>query len=307
MRSFWARFCSLGRGSTTSRAFTLFLVPHSGSKSKRFRLPAWTLKATIVLLLIFVGGLSWFSHDYLRLRAHQQELARLRIENQRQAQQIKALGEEAVEVQERLLEVDQLDAEVRALVGLPERSEQPLSRGRPALPQGGPGRSLTPERIRSAFRAATDSIDPYKENLLQLKTEVEEEQRRLAHVPAGRPVQGTLSSGFGARRSPYGWSTEFHEGVDICAPYGTAIRATGAGTVTFSGWKGGYGQMLIIDHGYGYQTAYAHNSKHNVSLGAEVQRGDVIAYVGSSGRSTGPHVHYEVIYLGAKKNPAHYF
>jgi murein DD-endopeptidase MepM/ murein hydrolase activator NlpD len=174
------------------------------------------------------------------------------------------------------------------------------------LSRGGLGRSVTPADIHDALQGALVSIDPARETLEKLKEDVTKEQHRLAHTPNGWPVRGTISSYFGARRSPFGRRTEFHEGIDIAAPSGTAVKATGAGTVTFAGWYSGYGYMLVIDHGYGYQTAYAHNSKLNVSVGQTVVRGDTIAYVGSSGRSTGPHLHYEVRYLGVKKDPGKY-
>lgn len=295
------------RRPTRARTFTLLLVPHSGQKSKRLRLPVWALRAVGVVLLTCLGGLSWLGYDYIRLRANEEELARLKSENYRQATQIENLAQEAAEVQERLLEVDALDTEVREMLGLPVRTEEAIpSRGAQALPRGGPGRGVTSDDIHLSLKDAADSIEPTKERLTKLKEEVRQEQQRLAHTPSGWPVRGTITSRYGTRRSPYGRGSEFHEGLDIAAPYGTAIRATGAGTVSYSGWRSGYGQIIVIQHGFGYQTVYAHNSKNKVSVGTSVQRGDVIAYIGSSGRSTGPHLHYEVIYQGVKKDPADY-
>lgn len=293
------------RASAKARAFTLLLVPHSGEKAKRLRLPSWALQVLTVMLLAFLAGLSWLGADYVRLRANDRELARLRTENHQQAQQIKELAKEAVTVQERLIEINNLDSEIRQMLGLPAREQQEelLNRG---MPRGGPGRSVTPADIHQTLQDAADGIDPVKEKLIQLKKDVEQEQQRLAHTPAGWPVHGTITSRFGARRSPYGRGTEFHEGIDIAAPYGTAVKATGAGTVVYAGWRSGYGYMVIIDHGYGYRTAYAHNSKLKVAVGAAVKRGDTIAYVGSSGRSTGPHLHYEVLYQGVRRDPSSY-
>lgn len=291
-----------------SRAFTLMFVPHSGKKARRLRLPSWAPQVLAIIMLTFLGGLSWFGVDYMRLRAETQELARLKTENYQQARQIEELAQEAVSVQQRLEEIDDLDNQVRQMMGLPSRDQEDLpNRGRQDLPpRGGPGRRVTAADIRQTLQDAGDSIDPTKEKLVQLKEDVANEQRRLAHIPNGWPVRGTITSRFGTRRSPYGRKTEFHEGIDIAAPNGTAIKATGAGIVVYAGWHSGYGRKVIIDHGYGYQTCYAHNSKIKVKVGTKVKRGDVIAFVGSTGRSTGPHLHYEVIYQGVKKNPANY-
>ena len=130
----------------------------------------------------------------------------------------------------------------------------------------------------------------------------------IRNYPTIRPINGRLTSGFGWRRNPMGGGgSEMHQGVDIAAPSGTSIRATGGGTVTFSDWSGAYGNKVIIDHGMGIQTLYAHNSTNLVRVGQEVSRGDIIARVGSTGRSTGPHVHYEVIVNGTPVNPDRFF
>ncbi len=115
------------------------------------------------------------------------------------------------------------------------------------------------------------------------------------------PVSGRLSSGYG-----YRWGT-LHKGIDIAAPSGTPIKASDGGTVTFSGWNdGGYGYMVKINHGNGFETVYAHNSKLAVNVGQKVAQGEVIAYVGNTGNSTGNHVHFEVIKNGATQNPINY-
>jgi murein DD-endopeptidase MepM/ murein hydrolase activator NlpD len=100
---------------------------------------------------------------------------------------------------------------------------------------------------------------------------------------------------------------EFHEGVDIRTTTGTNVRATGGGTIRQAGWAGSYGYMVTIDHGYGIHTAYAHNSSVSVTIGQRVERGDIIAKAGSTGRSTGPHVHYEVRVNGTPVDPNNYF
>jgi len=126
----------------------------------------------------------------------------------------------------------------------------------------------------------------------------------LRNFPTLWPIRGKISSGFGWRPNPFGGrGTERHNGVDIPAETGTHIRAAGGGVVISSGWQNGYGLMVSIDHGNGIKTLYAHNSRNLVTVGQHVARGDVIAHVGSTGRTTGAHLHYEVIVNGTAVNP----
>ncbi|MBL7716542.1 MAG: peptidoglycan DD-metalloendopeptidase family protein [Bdellovibrionales bacterium] len=128
----------------------------------------------------------------------------------------------------------------------------------------------------------------------------------LAALPTRRPAVGYLTSGFGVRRSPTGDRVKMHEGMDIANHIGTPIKATADGTVVFSDVKAGYGQTLIIDHGYGLETWYAHNKKLVARKGERVRRGDTVAQLGNSGRSTGPHCHYEVRINGTPVDPLSY-
>jgi len=127
------------------------------------------------------------------------------------------------------------------------------------------------------------------------------------------PVKGRISSPFGSRVDPISNKWRFHSGIDIAAPSNTPIYAVQEGTVIFSGWKGAYGRCIIIEHKYNdipkiphIITKYAHNSRNIVKKGDYVKRGEIIGYIGSTGRSTGPHLHFEVVYKGNPINPIDY-
>ena len=150
-----------------------------------------------------------------------------------------------------------------------------------------------------------NEVDIYQKNILSfLKIS------SILHkeIPTGWPVAGggRISSGFGARLSPFTKEKSYHYGVDIAGPYETPILAVADGTVTYSGWRNGYGWFIIINHANGYQTAYGHNSKLLVNVGHKVKRGDKIALIGNTGKTTGIHCHFEVRINGDHKNPMPY-
>ena len=116
-----------------------------------------------------------------------------------------------------------------------------------------------------------------------------------------------MASGYGYRRDPIYGTGRFHEGLDFAADTGTPVYATADGKVVHADWQSGYGNLLEIDHGYGYVTRYAHLSKFKVKEGDEVKRGDLIAETGNTGKSTGPHLHYEVRYRNSPQNPINYY
>jgi len=134
---------------------------------------------------------------------------------------------------------------------------------------------------------------------------------RLQHIPSIQPVPDKflrhIASGYGPRIDPHYGTIRFHEGMDFAANIGTPVYATGNGTVTLADWKQGYGKCIIIDHGFGYQTLYAHLNDYKVRTGQKVTRGEKIGEVGNTGKSTGPHLHYEVHVRGKVDNPAKYY
>jgi murein DD-endopeptidase MepM/ murein hydrolase activator NlpD len=152
------------------------------------------------------------------------------------------------------------------------------------------------------------SAESETERLLQqhLAKFLKDRRSILASTPALWPVRGWVTSGFGTRISPFGKGRKFHAGVDISTRRGTPIIAPAGGVITFAGWEGGYGRMLAINHGQGIVTRYGHLQKFKVKLGQKVERGQAIALVGNTGRSTGPHLHYEVLLSGVPTNPMYY-
>ena len=146
------------------------------------------------------------------------------------------------------------------------------------------------------------------EELISLAKNQEERSRCIPAIQpiAFKDLKGT-ASGFGMRIDPIYRTPHFHSGMDFSAKVGTEIYATGDGVVTYAAWKQGYGNCVIINHGHGFQTLYGHMSKYRVRVGKKVKRGEVIGEVGNTGKSTGPHLHYEVIVRGKYDNPAKYY
>jgi len=145
----------------------------------------------------------------------------------------------------------------------------------------------------------------------EIITLCKQNDERLQCIPAIQPVANKdlkyTASGYGRRIDPIYKTVKFHHGMDFSANTGTPVYATGNGTVTSSGWESGYGITIEIEHGFGYQTRYAHLSKTQVRRGQKVKRGEIIGLVGSTGKSTGPHLHYEVVNKGRKVNPVNYY
>ena len=144
------------------------------------------------------------------------------------------------------------------------------------------------------------------ENLRSLERFLVRATRVLAALPSRWPLRGPVNSGFGGRVSPWSSRSEFHSGLDIGAPIGTAVKSPAPGTVVFAGIHPEYGQTLIIDHGHETKSLYGHLSKLQATTNQKVQRGEVIALSGNTGRSSGPHLHYEIQVKGQSVNPTSY-
>jgi murein DD-endopeptidase MepM/ murein hydrolase activator NlpD len=155
----------------------------------------------------------------------------------------------------------------------------------------------------SAFSVLRDLLVGIEDRLALVRSGVERRQALALATPSIWPVTGWLSSPYGGRRDPFTGQDDFHPGLDISSPQGEPVLAPADATVSSAGPGGDYGNLVVLDHGYGIVTKYGHLSRFAVSAGQEIKRGDVIAYVGTTGRSTSPHLHYEIWINGRLTNP----
>lgn len=153
--------------------------------------------------------------------------------------------------------------------------------------------------LKKELEGTVETVDAIKD---YLRTQKDVYQA----TPKGYPVKGRITSAYGRREDPILDTPLFHSGVDISAGPGTSIQATADGVVSYSGWKNNSGYIIVVEHGCGFSTIYAHNKMNRVKVGQRVKRGEAIGYVGSTGKSTGPHVHYEIWKDGKVVNPQHY-
>lgn len=271
-------------------AFVVAGTSRSRSQIRRFCIHKRWLKlgsgAICLVLCVALYGL-YGAYRAVAQRHLEQENNRLRVENERQRALLNNLK----------YRVEAIEDTSRRLAT--EISAEPESSHGAARGAGGP---LLP--VDAA------SISTIEERAKQIEQELRGYERALrerARVPSIWPVVGEMTDRFGGRRDPFGGGgSEFHEGQDIAAPSGASVLAAGEGTVEFAGTQNGYGQLVVVDHGNGLTTRYAHLSKIEVAIGQQLTRGQTLGQVGSTGRSTGPHLHYEVRINDQSVNPRAY-
>ncbi len=156
---------------------------------------------------------------------------------------------------------------------------------------------------QGTFGMLKDVLGVIEGSLASVKTKVENQQALARATPSIWPIAGWLSSGYGNRSDPFTGQPDFHAGLDISADKGTPVRATADGVVELAGYNGNYGNCIMISHGFGIGTRFGHLSGYAVGVGQKVKRGDVIGYVGATGRATSSHLHYEILLNGSPINP----
>ena len=230
-------------------------------------------------------------------------------QNEQLAEENETLTETATEV---LIELETLDSEVEDLrerAGVPETSSS--DRSSVDTPRGGVAQTADAGDLFALAKSRMPQIDTKLKAQVRpaLEDTLAEEAAQAAAFPSAKPIDGALrvTSEFGLRRNPFGGSSyEMHNGIDFGGPTGTPIYATADGVVVTAQHSGGYGKYVVIDHGYTYETLYAHLSEIEVQTGDRVKRGALIGALGSTGRSSGPHLHYEVHRNGQPVNPRYY-
>lgn len=292
--------------------YTIMLVPHDGrSISKKDLHTSQMKKAATCFGAIAIGTASVILLLSCLLYARNKEaneLAAYREIKAKQEQQIRELAKNTEAVQKQLAALHKIEAQVREQMKksgmeVPGKSELAENAGG----KGGPSKKKISDLVvlkeqnamlQQNLQASTQDWD----NLL---TSIKTENYRQEVTPNLWPLDGGyISSDFGGRANPFdGYSSDYHPGIDIAENYGAPVYASASGYVQRAGWYGGYGKYIKISHDYGYATAYGHLSSIEISAGDYVSKGQLIGYVGSTGYSTGPHLHFEVLLYGEQINP----
>lgn len=294
-----------------SGKLTVFVVPEGQTSLHRWHLPGWLLSRRVhvaLAVLLMVGLIHYGFSVWQSLR-----VPGLVDENVRLRDEMAELTVRLESVENNLSRIETLDVRVRKILGLEfDAAEQGPGVGGPLVPptesyQGFSARDAAKlRRLDTHIELAASKAHVQENNLQDLLNYFSEQRSQLSSTPSIWPVRGWVTSAFGVREDPFTGENRIHEGLDIAASIGTPIKAPADGIVTYVGARGGYGKVLTIDHGYGVITHYGHLSEQRVTEGQRVTRGDLIATVGNTGRSTGPHLHYEVLINGLPVNPYNY-
>ncbi|HZN54662.1 MAG TPA: peptidoglycan DD-metalloendopeptidase family protein [Candidatus Polarisedimenticolaceae bacterium] len=279
--------------------YTIFILPHAHARFRKLHVSRNFVVAIASLALTIGGTAALAPHLFFRSRALADHAAAVEAEN-RKLRDDKARYEASLaQMGEQLAAIESVAGRLAQAVGLKD-----LPSEHPAGGVGIPGTrsEIFPEES-SALQKRMENLDA---SFDRLEVVWDERLKVLASTPSLAPVSGFFSDGYGWRRDPIDGSREFHKGVDIVAPSGTPVRAAADGLVTAAGRMSGYGSMIHLAHGYGMGTRYGHLSRVLVTPGQRVKRGDIIGLVGSTGRSTGPHLHYEVFRTGNQVDPRKY-
>jgi murein DD-endopeptidase MepM/ murein hydrolase activator NlpD len=295
--------------------FTFMFLPGPNERVRTLSISKSALKTAFVTLMGVMVLSLYLIYEYNDVKGKVGELQSVREELMQQKAQVQGFALNMLDYKRQMFLLRDLDTRLRRVVSL-----GPRDKAQQLLGIGGPDElglqnltSLGEKKQEEALKEMHQELTQLKgaaskqETSLQMLIEYFEDKRSLfASTPAVWPVRGWVTSPFGNRTSPFSGIVKFHEGIDIAAQTGTPVMAPADGLVVKAGFSSGYGNVVEISHGYGIKTVYGHNSRLNVKVGQHVKRGEVISYVGDTGSSTGPHLHYEVRLNNLPVNPGKY-
>ena len=293
--------------SQTKKEITLMLIPNQG-KVFSYKISPLVVKILSVFLLVIIGSCA-----FILTRAIDYEL--IRRANVRLTEKNVYFSQELAKNHEAFQRVVKMEDELKAMLELKNKKELLKFKG-----AGGPtladqmnlmqtlsNRSnLTTKEFTQSISYLRKNANFSLENYRELKRYIANQCSLMASKPTNWPVRGWVTSYFGRRKSPFFEKTTFHHGIDIANEEGMSIKASADGIVTYSNWEGSYGKLIVVDHGYGFSTRYGHLQRFIVNVGQRVKTGQVIGFMGNTGRSTAPHLHFEVRVNGVPVDPLKY-
>ncbi len=327
--------------SENRKTVTIYLIANDESQTKKLTMPVSYFKISAFIVAVVVISLFAGLIDYFGLLAQSLENKKLKIENLNLQKQFQVVEGKLDSLQSGLDRVGMMTSKLKLItdtqmkdraeklnfpagagVSSPENpsermTNEQLLQQEPLVQSENPVNTfkgeIATEKSTSNYATLVIRIDESvkdsalkEQSVIELWEMLSDRQSLLSATPYIKPARGPIGSRFGYRIDPINGKQKMHAGVDIVAPPGTPVRAPADGVVSFAGWDEQFGKLVSIDHGYGVLTRYAHNSQIYVQVGQKVSKFDVISASGNTGRSTGPHVHYEVRVNGIPVNPMNY-
>lgn len=283
-------------------AVNVLIIPGPSAEAKNLRLSRPTIVRTAIIASAFMIGVLILGWAYLSGLDMVRNVDLIRQESRAKDQKIEELNAEMESIQKQQEQIEKKQLEIKKLMGIKADQQSQIQPSRGG--QGGEDGDASKEN--RGTRAMEYDLAAYEQELDEMIAKVKDDQKYFRAVPNQWPAQGEISSDYGLRKSPFSRNKSFHDGLDIANNLGTDIVAAGDGLVIFSGYMPVYGRTIVIKHGYGFETKYGHNSSLLVKEGDRVKKGDLIAKMGNTGRSTGPHMHFSVYKNGQLQDPKIY-
>jgi murein DD-endopeptidase MepM/ murein hydrolase activator NlpD len=304
---------------------TIVFVPSDSGATRSFQVPEVFVRLATVFSFSFAGVIGYLAFDYMELRQIRKDHYRTMIENEGLKGEARVLAGNLEEVKRSLKRVQDYTTKLGELTavrvqkvtkktGLGPLSEEEYNKiQNDALVNQAPTPSYLPLGLNVdnlSFRPIFDKLkdigdvaDTHAIDLQRLLSTLSQQKSLLSSIPSLSPVNGWITSGFGYRISPLTGKRAMHKGIDVASPVGSPIYSPADGVVIFTGAKAGFGNFVMIAHGYGIISRYGHLAENLVEPGQRVKRGEQVATVGMTGRTTGPHLHYEVVVDGRAQDP----
>ena len=285
-----------------NRYSTIIFVPHARAKFRKLKVSHRLLFSIVSVVTSSLCLSTFFSFQYFTSLSQTHELSKLKRENKELQVANEQFSKSVESLRTQLHSVEDKTRKLAIIAGIGATLDETAQGGvgglRPVDDSGNPYRDDVDKMSFRSHRLEKD--------LSVLEQKFVAQSQLLSSTPSIAPVRGILTDGFGGRSDPFTGEPGTHNAVDISSAVGQAVRAPADGIVVKAEWANGYGNVIYVSHGYGYSTRYGHLSGYAVRPGQRIKRGDVLGYVGSTGRSTGPHLHYEVRLNNNPVNPLEY-
>jgi murein DD-endopeptidase MepM/ murein hydrolase activator NlpD len=287
---------------------TFMVVPHSGGKSFSWQVSGKLLVFLALVWLFSVGISSYILTQHIDYEMTKRNNIQLTEKNA-------FFIQELATAQTSVTQVAKMEEELRAMLKLKSRKAllEYTGEGGPTAADQSRLTQILNNHLTVTENQFDESVGVFQkfarmrlESYSEVKKYVVTQRSLMASRPTSWPVRGWITSRFGYRVSPFFEGSTFHQGMDIANEEGTSIKAPADGVVVYCGWHGSYGKLIVLDHGYSFSTRYGHLDRTLVNVGQRIKRGQVIAFLGDTGRSTAPHLHYEIRLNGVPVDPMQY-